>query len=73
MSAAVLDTPASAPYPPGVAYPPKTAEPHTLPAPATVANLPDRVLAEAIYRAMRMIAAAVKARYGITITVEISH
>lgn len=36
-----------------------------------VPSAADRVLAEAVYRAMRMIAAAVKVRYGITILVEL--
>lgn len=36
-----------------------------------VPSAADRVLAEAVYRAMRMIAAAMKVRYGITILVEL--
>jgi len=32
----------------------------------------DRVLAEAIYRAMRMIASAVRVRYGVVIRVEMA-
>ena len=40
------------------------------PSPVTKPAAADRVLAEAIYRAMRMIAAAVRVRYGVVITVE---